>query len=134
MRKNKEDEVAKLKEEAAAEASRIRREASDAAESLVREKTAESEKALIEARAKREDAESKLAKFSEEYEGKLNERLQSQRKPSKKRRRRRSTLKELRLLRKAKSCRTGWPTYSAFWTTRRLKSSAKAPNSIYSKS
>jgi hypothetical protein len=72
LRKAKEVEVAKVKEDAAAEALRIRQDAIEAAEGLVRDKTAD-------ARAKIAEAEGNLSKLSEQYELALNERLGSER-------------------------------------------------------
>ena len=79
LRKAKEAEVAKVIEDAAAEAIRIRHEAAEAAEVLVREKIAEKDKAAADAQAKVAEAEGKLSKLSEQYELALNERLGSQR-------------------------------------------------------
>jgi hypothetical protein len=72
LRKAKEADVAKLKEDASAEALRIRREATEAAEGLVRDK-------IADAQAKIAEEEGKLSKLSEQYELALNERLGSQR-------------------------------------------------------
>ncbi len=77
--KAKEVEVAKVKEDAAAEALRIRQEATEAAEGVVRGKFADKDKAVAEALAKTAEAEGKLSKLSEQYETTLNERLGSQR-------------------------------------------------------
>ena len=79
MQKIKDNEVAKVKEDAAAEAIRVRQEATDAAEALVRNRIAEKDKAVAEAQAKSAEAEGTLAKLSEQYEHALNERLGSQR-------------------------------------------------------
>jgi hypothetical protein len=77
--KAKEVEVAKVKEDAAAEVLRIRQEVTEAAEGLVRDKIAEKDKAVADAQAKTAEAEGKLSKLSEQYELSLNERLGSQR-------------------------------------------------------
>lgn len=77
--KQKDEEVAKIKEAAVAQEVQIRCEAAEATESLVRERTIASEKAVTEAQAKCELAERKLAKQSEEFEDKLNERLRFER-------------------------------------------------------
>ena len=79
LRKAKEADVAKVKEDAAAEAIRIRREATEAAEGLVRDKIADKDKAVADAQAKIAEAEGKLSKLSEQHELALNERLGSQR-------------------------------------------------------
>jgi hypothetical protein len=79
LRKAKEAGVAKVKEDAAAEALRIRREATEAAEGLVREKIADKDKAVADAQVKIAEAEGKLSKLSEQHELALNERLGSQR-------------------------------------------------------
>jgi hypothetical protein len=79
LRKAKEAEVAKMREDTAAEALRIRREATEAAEGLVRGKIADKDKAVADAQAKIAEAEGKLSKLSEQYEITLNERLGSQR-------------------------------------------------------
>ena len=79
LRKAKEAEVAKVKEDAAAEAIRIRQEATEAAEVLVRDKIAAKDKAVADAQAKIAEAEGKLSKLSEQHELTLNERLGSQR-------------------------------------------------------
>jgi hypothetical protein len=75
LRKGKEADVAKVKEDAAAEALRIRQAATETAEALVRDK----DTAVAHAQAKTAEAEGKLAKLSEQYELTLNERLGSQR-------------------------------------------------------
>jgi hypothetical protein len=77
--KAKEVEVAKVKEDAAAEALRIRQEATEAAEGLVRDKIADKDKAVADAQVKIAEAEGKLSKLSEQHELALNERLGSQR-------------------------------------------------------
>jgi hypothetical protein len=79
MRKVKDAEVAKVKEDAAAAASRVRQEATEVAEALVRDRIAEKDKAVAEAQAKSAEAEGKLAKLSEQYELALNQHLSSQR-------------------------------------------------------
>ena len=79
LRKAKEADVAKVKEDAAAEALRIRREATEAAEGLVRDKIADMDKAVADAQAKIAEAEGKLSKLSEQYELALKERLGSER-------------------------------------------------------
>ena len=79
MQKIKDYEVAKVKEDAAAEAMRVRQEATEAAEALVRDRIGEKDKAVAEARAKSAEAEGELAKLSQQYEHELNERLGSQR-------------------------------------------------------
>jgi hypothetical protein len=79
LRKAKEAEVAKVQEDAAAEALRIRQEATEAAEGLVRDKIADKDKAVADAQAKTAEAEGKLSKLSEQHEMTLNERLGSQR-------------------------------------------------------
>src|SRR3984893_632836 len=79
LRKAKEAGVAKVKEDAAAEALRIRREATEAAEGLVREKIADKDKAVTDAQVKIAEAEGKLFRLSEQHELALNERLGSQR-------------------------------------------------------
>jgi hypothetical protein len=79
LRKAKEADVAKVKEDAAAEALRIRQEATKAAEGLVRDKIADKDKAVADAQAKIAEAEGKLSKLSEQFELALNERLGSQR-------------------------------------------------------
>ena len=68
LRKAKEADVAKVKEDVAAEALRIRREATEAAEGLVRDKIADMDKAVADAQAKIAEAEGKLSKLSEQYE------------------------------------------------------------------
>jgi hypothetical protein len=75
LRKAKEADVAKVKEDAAAEAHRIRREATEA----VRDKIADKDKAVADAQAKNAELEGKVSKLSEQYELALNERLGSQR-------------------------------------------------------
>jgi hypothetical protein len=75
LRKAKEADVAKVKEDAAAEALRIRREATEA----VRDKIADKDKAVADAQAKKAELEGKVSKLSEQYELALNERLGSQR-------------------------------------------------------
>src|ERR1700730_4250186 len=79
LRKAKEAGVAKVKEDAAAEALRIRREATEAAEGLVRDKIADKDKAVTDAQVKIAEAEGKLFRLSEQHELALNERLGSQR-------------------------------------------------------
>jgi hypothetical protein len=79
LRKAKEADVAKVKEDAAIEALGIRREANEAAERLVRDKIADKDKAVADAQAKIAEAEGKLSKLSEQHELALNERLGSQR-------------------------------------------------------
>jgi hypothetical protein len=79
LRKAKEADVAKVKEDAAAEAVSIRREATEAAEGVVRDKIADKDKAVADAQAKTAEAEGKLSKLSEQYELALKERLGSQR-------------------------------------------------------
>ena len=79
LRKARDAEVAKMREDAAAEAIRIRQEATEAAEGLVRDKIADKDKAVADAQAKIAEAEGKLSKLSEQYELALNERLGSQR-------------------------------------------------------
>jgi hypothetical protein len=79
LRKAKEVEVAKMREDAAAEALRIRREATEAAEGLVRGKIADKDKAVADARAKIAEVEGKLSKLSEQHEKTLKEELDSQR-------------------------------------------------------
>ena len=79
LRKAKDAEVAKMREDTAAEAIRIRQEATEAAEGLVRDKIADTDKAVADAQAKIAEAEGKLSKLSEQYELALNERLGSQR-------------------------------------------------------
>ncbi|HEV7911336.1 MAG TPA: DUF2130 domain-containing protein [Methylocella sp.] len=79
LRKAKEAEVAKLKEDTAAEALRIRQAAIEAAEVLVRDKIADKDKAVADAQAKIAEAEGKLSKLLEQHEITLNERLHSQR-------------------------------------------------------
>jgi hypothetical protein len=76
--KAKEADIAKMKEDAAAEAIRIRQEATEAAERLVHDKIADKDKAVADAQAKIAEAEGKLSKLSEAYELTLNERLGSQ--------------------------------------------------------
>ncbi|MGH6849779.1 MAG: DUF2130 domain-containing protein [Methylocella sp.] len=78
LRKAKEAEVAKMREDTAAEALRIRQEAIEAAEVLARDKIADKDKALADAQAKISEAESKLSKLPEQYELALKERLDSQ--------------------------------------------------------
>ncbi len=56
LRKAKEAEVAKVKEDAAAEALRLRQEATEAAEGLMRDKIADKDKAVAEAEVKLEKA------------------------------------------------------------------------------
>ena len=75
LRKAKEADVAKVKEDAAVEALRIRREAAEA----VRDKIADKDKAVADAQMKIAEAEGKLSKLSEQHELALNERLGSQR-------------------------------------------------------
>lgn len=77
LRKAKETEVAKVKEDAAAEALRIRQEATETAEVLARDKIADKDKAVADAQAKIAEAEGKLSKLSEQYELALSERLGS---------------------------------------------------------
>jgi len=79
FRKAKEADVAKVKEDAAAEALRIRQAATEAAGGLVRDKIADKDKAVADAQANTAEAEGKLSKLSEQYEITLNERLGSQR-------------------------------------------------------
>jgi hypothetical protein len=71
LRKAKQAEAAKMREDTAAEAIRIRQEAT--------EKIADKDKAVADAQAKIAEAEGKLSKLSEQYELVLNERLGSQR-------------------------------------------------------
>ncbi|HEY4848209.1 MAG TPA: DUF2130 domain-containing protein [Methylocella sp.] len=73
LRKAKEADVAKVKEDAAVEALRIRREAAEA----VRDKIADKDKAVADAQAKNAELEGKLATLSEQYETTLNERVGS---------------------------------------------------------
>jgi hypothetical protein len=77
LRKAKEAEVAKVKEDAAAEAIRNLQEATEAAEGLVRDKIADKDKAIADAQAKIAEAEGKLSKLSEQHEITLSERLGS---------------------------------------------------------
>jgi hypothetical protein len=79
LRKAKEAEVAKLKEDTAAEALRIRKAAIEAAEVLVRDKIADKDKAVADAQAKTAETEGKLSKLLQQHEITLNERLDSQR-------------------------------------------------------
>jgi len=79
LRKAKEAEVAKMREDTAAEAIRIRQEATEAAEALVRDMIGDKDKAVADAQAKIAEAEGRLSKHSEQYELVLNERLSSQR-------------------------------------------------------
>src|SRR2546421_1059026 len=68
LRKAKEAEVAKMREDTAAQALRVRREATEAAEGLVRDKLADKDKAVADAQAKTAEAEGKLSKLSEQHE------------------------------------------------------------------
>jgi hypothetical protein len=77
LRKAKEVEVAKVKDDAAADALRIRREATEAAEGLVRDKIADKDKAVADAQAKFAEAEGKLSKLSEQHEKTLKEQIDS---------------------------------------------------------
>jgi hypothetical protein len=79
LRKAKDGELAKVKEDAVAEAARIRQQAAEAAKSSVRDKLAEKDNAVIEAQAKSAEAEGKLAQLSEQHERALKQQLDSQR-------------------------------------------------------
>ena len=79
LQKDKETAVAKVKEDAAADAIRIRQEATAAAEALARDKIAEKDKAIADAMAKSVEVEEKLKNLSEQHDVVLNERLASQR-------------------------------------------------------
>ena len=79
LHKANEAEVAKVREDAAAEASRIRQEATEIAEAFIRQKIADNERTLAEALEKTAEAENKLSKLSEQHELALKERLDSQR-------------------------------------------------------
>src|SRR5207302_6196263 len=68
LRKAKEAEVAKMREDTAAEALRIRQEAIEAAEVLARDKIADKDKALADAQEKTAEAEGKLSKLAEQHE------------------------------------------------------------------
>jgi hypothetical protein len=72
LTKAKDAEVAKVKEEAAADVIRVRQEATEAAEALVRHKLEANEKAVIEAKTKALEAEGKLAALKAQYSESLN--------------------------------------------------------------
>ena len=79
LQKDKDAEVAKLKDDAVADAARIRQEAAEAAEASLRDTLAEKDKALTEAQTKSAEAEGKLAQLSEQHEFALKQQLDSQR-------------------------------------------------------
>ena len=79
LQKAKDAELAKVKEDAAAEAARIRQEEAEAAEASVRDKLAEKDNAVTEAQARSAEAEGKLAQLSEQHELALKQQLDSQR-------------------------------------------------------
>lgn len=79
LQRAKDAEVAKLKEDAAAEASRIRQETAEAAQASLRDTLAEKDKALTEAQTKCAEAEGKLAQLSEQHELALKQQLDAQR-------------------------------------------------------
>ena len=73
LRKAKEVEVAKLKEDTAAEALRIRQAAIEAAEGLMRDKIADKDKAVADAQAKIAEAEVKLEKAKDAAINEMNQ-------------------------------------------------------------
>jgi hypothetical protein len=73
LRKAKEADVAKVKEDAAAEALRIRREATEAAEGLMRDKIADKDKAVADAQARTAEAEVKLEKAKDDAINEMNQ-------------------------------------------------------------
>jgi len=73
LRKAKEAEVAKMREDTAAEALRIRRETTEAAEGLVRDKIADKDKAVADAEAKTAEAEVKLEKAKDDAINEMNQ-------------------------------------------------------------
>ena len=73
LRKAKEAEVAKLKEDTAAEALRIRQAAIEAAEGLMRDKIADKDKAVADAQAKIAEAEVKLEKAKDAAINEMNQ-------------------------------------------------------------
>jgi hypothetical protein len=73
LRKAKEADVAKVKEDAAAETIRIRQEATEAAEVLVRGKIADKDKAVADAQAKIAEAEGKLEKAKDDAINEMNQ-------------------------------------------------------------
>jgi hypothetical protein len=73
LRKAKEAEVAKVKEDAAAEALRLRKEATEAAEGLMRDKIADKDKAVADAQAKNAEAEVKLEKAKDDAINEMNQ-------------------------------------------------------------
>lgn len=77
--KSKEAEVAKVKEDAAAEAVRARKEATEAAEALFLEQTAVNEKAVADARERMLAAEGKLTALTEQHTAELAKNLAEQR-------------------------------------------------------
>ena len=79
LQKAKDAEVAKLKDDAAADAARIRQEAAEAAEASLRDTLAEKDKALTEAQTKSAEAEGKLRQLSEQHELALKQQLDAQR-------------------------------------------------------
>lgn len=79
LQKAKDAAVAKVRDDAAAEATRIRQEAAEAAEVNLRDKLAEKEKAIIEAQEKYAEAETKLRTHFEQHERALQQRLEEQR-------------------------------------------------------
>ena len=77
--KAKEAEVAKVKEDAAAEAVRARKEATEASEDLFREQTAANEKAVADAQERMLAAEGKLTALTEQHTAELAQNLAEQR-------------------------------------------------------
>jgi hypothetical protein len=79
LQKAQEAEVAKIKEDAAAETTRIRQEATKAAESALHDKLAANEEAVAVANAKVIDAETKLSTLTSQHESAVAKSLEEQR-------------------------------------------------------
>lgn len=77
--KAKDAEVAKLKDDATAEADRIRQEAAEAAETRIREAIEDRDLQITTAKTRIEEVEGKLTKLAEEQDAIVNERLGAQR-------------------------------------------------------
>lgn len=79
LQRIKDAEVAKAKEDAAAEALRAHQEATEAAESAMRDRIVEKDQVIAEAQARRAEIESKLAALTEQQELTLKQQLDAQR-------------------------------------------------------